>query len=215
MQCGMIHGFQEIVMRSPGRYELSLLHAAASSPALQHPDTSCIVTSHFTALLELLLGTKSLKLCHLSLLVATPDCADQSWHCDGGHVDITQHLPCHVLNVFIPLQDVPTAMGPTEFRPGGHYLSRKLKTMMLAAACRKTLRPPVCPEMDLGDVVIFDYRVLHRGRANHHVSKDRNYLVLTYSQPWFEDILNFPKNKSMYDPAEVDDGEQRSSNHTD
>jgi ectoine hydroxylase-related dioxygenase (phytanoyl-CoA dioxygenase family) len=36
---------------------------------------------------------------------------------------------------------------------------------MMLAACRKTLRRPVAP-IATGDVLIFDYRVLHRGLAN-------------------------------------------------
>ena len=105
-------------------------------------------------------------LCNLSLLVATPGCPTQSWHADGGHTSLTEHNKCHVFNVFVPLVDVPLSMGPTELRPGTHYHTRNLASMMLAARARKTLRPPVTPEMVMGDALMFDYRILHRGRAN-------------------------------------------------
>lgn len=158
-------------------------------------------------------GVTPLKLCHLSLLVATPGTGDQTWHADGGHVRLDAHLPCHCFNVFIPLQDTPHCMGPTEFRPGTHYLTRNLAPMMLAAKCRKTLRSPIWPALKLGDAVLFDYRVLHRGRAylcNDGVggngppspppfaTANRSYLVMTFCQPWFRDVLNFPK-RSMHD----------------
>jgi ectoine hydroxylase-related dioxygenase (phytanoyl-CoA dioxygenase family) len=68
---------------------------------------------------------------------------------------------------------------------------------MLLAKCKKMLRPLEWPEMELGDVLIFDYRILHRGRANN-TGVNRNYLVLTYAESWFEDRLNFPK-RSMYE----------------
>jgi len=105
-------------------------------------------------------------ICNLSLLVATPGCPTQSWHADGGHTSLTKHEPCHVFNVFIPLVDVPLSMGPTELRPGTHYHTRNLTSMMLVAKARKTLRSPVTPELKMGDALIFDYRILHRGRAN-------------------------------------------------
>jgi len=37
---------------------------------------------------------------------------------------------------------------------------------MLLAKARKTLRSPVTPELQMGDALMFDYRILHRGRAN-------------------------------------------------
>ena len=148
-------------------------------------------------------------LCNLSLLVATPGCPTQSWHADGGHVSLTQHKKCHVFNVFVPLVDVPNIMGPTEIRPGTHYHTRNLAPMMLAAKARRTLRQPVVPQLKMGDALIFDYRVLHRGRANmsdeddeeeeecvvgkDHGGRDRPVLVLTFARRWFVDVCNFPK----------------------
>ena len=105
-------------------------------------------------------------ICNLSLLVATPGCPTQSWHADGGHTSLTTHEKCHVFNVFIPLVDVPLTLGPTEIRPGTHFHTRNLAPMMLAAKARKTLRAPVTPQLRRGDALLFDYRILHRGRAN-------------------------------------------------
>ncbi|KAL7542698.1 hypothetical protein ACHAXR_012003, partial [Thalassiosira sp. AJA248-18] len=158
-------------------------------------------------------------LCNLSLVVATPGCPTQSWHADGGHTSLTRHEKCHVFNVFLPLVDVPLVAGPTELRPGTHYYTRNLAPMMLAAKARKTLRPAVAPEMRMGDVLLFDYRILHRGRANMNdeittdvvdtnnndeeiCSKEekggeyvrhRPVLVLTFARRWFVDVCNFPK----------------------
>jgi hypothetical protein len=209
---GAKHGFREIVMRSPGRFELSLLNLDENRfrcvrAAKEHdvdsflvPEIKAIV-SVLEPLLPSLLGRNAmndLKLCHVSLLVAVPGSSDQGWHADGGHVSLSEHLPCHCVNIFIPLHDVPLRMGPTEFRPGGHLLTRNLAPMLLAAKCRKTLRAPVWPALQQQDVVVFDYRVLHRGRANT-TETNRHVLVITYCEPWFEDVLNFPK-RSMLDP---------------
>ena len=105
-------------------------------------------------------------LCNFSLLISTPGSPTQSWHADGGHTSLTTHLPCHVFNVFIPLIDVPLSMGPTEFRPGSHVYTRDLTRMMLLAKIKKRLRKTVVPELKCGEALLFDYRILHRGRAN-------------------------------------------------
>jgi len=105
-------------------------------------------------------------LCNLSLLISTPGSPTQSWHADGGHTSLTTHHPCHVFNVFIPLIDVPLSMGPTELRPGTHVYTRDLARMMLLAKAKKRLREAVVPELRRGDALLFDYRILHRGRAN-------------------------------------------------
>ena len=57
-------------------------------------------------------------------------------------------------------------MGPTELRPGTHVYTRDLARMMLLAKAKKRLREAVVPELRRGDALLFDYRILHRGRAN-------------------------------------------------
>jgi hypothetical protein len=94
--------------------------------------------------------------------------------------------------------------------------------MMLAAKARKSLRPPVCAELKIGDALVFDYRILHRGMANvsdvdvdnddsqheridcnvssrrsNSCGEDRPVLVLTFARRWFKDVCNFPK-RSMF-----------------
>jgi hypothetical protein len=192
---GVKHGFREIVMRSPGRYEISLLYSAA-------PDyLESLKQSLFPIVPGLLEadGWDDVSICNLSLVISTPGSSEQGWHADGGHVNLQKHLPCHVLNVFVPLHDLTLEMGPTELRPGTHYHTRNQAPMMLAAKCRKTLRQPVVPMLAIQDVLIFDYRILHRGLANNS-SQNRSFLVLTVAKPWFKDILNFPK-RSLDDPA--------------
>eukprot|EP00536_Pseudo-nitzschia_multiseries_P014707 jgi/Psemu1/215686/e_gw1.756.26.1 len=216
LQKGVPNGFREIVMRSPGRYELSLHHHRELWDAHRLDKTLAAVIQPLSSLLPRLVGPTctvydDLKLCHLSLLIATPGSSDQSWHADGGHLSLSEHLPCHCFNVFVPLQDTSHELGPTEVRPSSHFLTRNLGPMMLAARCRKTLRAPVWPELAVGDAIVLDYRVLHRGRANRSggsssgssitlPATNRNYLVLSYSEPWFDDVLNFPK-RSLYESS--------------
>ena len=57
-------------------------------------------------------------ICNISIVVAEPGACEQSWHADGGHLSVATHLPCHCLNVFLPLIDITEELGPTELRPG-------------------------------------------------------------------------------------------------
>ena len=139
------------------------------------------------------------RIINVSVVVSTPGAPAQGWHADGGHVDLQQHLPCHCLNVFLPLIPVRRVdLGPTELRPGSHHYTRNLAPMMLAAKARRQLRPTVAPLLELGDALIFDYRLLHRGLAHTAETQHRPILVVTVAQPWFKDILNFP-TRSLYD----------------
>lgn len=183
---GVKNGFKEIVMRHFGRYEMTY---------------SChdlmIDCPRLTNILHTIFNNEQFHMCSISVVTASAGATEQQWHQDGPHVDVASHQPCHCLNVFIPLIDVTSHHGPTEIRPGTHYYTRNLVPMMLAAKARKTLRDPVLPLLEAGDALIFDYRVLHRGRAN--VSDvDRPVLVMTFAKSWFTDVLNFPK-RSMFD----------------
>ena len=123
---GVVGGFKEVVMRSPGRYEMS--YCCDQDPFNRdfirlQPDLLALISS--------LLADRGgaggmgesesdtgMYLCNASIVISTPGSVDQGWHADGGHVDLQRHLPCHCLNIFIPLVDITEEMGPTELRPG-------------------------------------------------------------------------------------------------
>ena len=69
--------------------------------------------------------------------------------------------------------------------------------MYLAAFIGKRLKPTNAPCLNKGSVLLFDYRVLHRGKANISNEK-RPILVFTFAKPWFRDVLNFSK-RSVFD----------------
>jgi hypothetical protein len=214
MAKGVKNGFREIVMRSPGRFEVSLFSILDqhprdhSSTEEDGPPPTSEILSWMAKLIPSLLEEKcwdDCKVCGVSYVTSTPGAQGQSWHADGGHVDLNRHQPCHCLNVFLPLEDVSPDMGPTEFRPGTHYHTRNLAPLLLAAKARKTLRAPTSPLPRAGDALVFDYRVLHRGRANAS-NRNRTFLVFTIAKPWFADVLNFPR-RSLHDSLnpKVDD----------
>jgi ectoine hydroxylase-related dioxygenase (phytanoyl-CoA dioxygenase family) len=53
------------------------------------------------------------------------------------------------------------------------------------------LQPPVAPCLTAGDVLAFDYRILHRGLANTSESV-RAVLCVTVGELFFKDIVNYP-----------------------
>jgi hypothetical protein len=117
--------------------------------------------------------TKGFRLIHFSLLLSTPGSQTQSWHADGGHIHLQSHAPPHCLNVFVPLVDLCPSLGPTELRPKSHYYTRDLTKMVLGAMARKEWETAVMPVLRRGEALLFDYRILHRGRANQsHVVVD-------------------------------------------
>eukprot|EP00522_Entomoneis_paludosa_P008041 CAMPEP_0172450244 /NCGR_PEP_ID=MMETSP1065-20121228/8669_1 /TAXON_ID=265537 /ORGANISM="Amphiprora paludosa, Strain CCMP125" /LENGTH=302 /DNA_ID=CAMNT_0013202023 /DNA_START=150 /DNA_END=1058 /DNA_ORIENTATION=- len=201
---GVKHGFCEVVMRSPGRYEISLLNLQTNGASLETPSLENVYKALEQQKIPSLVSKsswKDVRISNVSLVVSCPGAETQGWHADGGHVNLQQHLPCHCFNVFCALEDVSLELGPTELRPGTQVHTRNLGPMMLAAKCRKTLRAPVTPLLKAGDALVFDYRILHRGLANTTKDRNRYMLVITVSQPWFQDMLNFPK-RSMFASSE-------------
>jgi hypothetical protein len=150
---GIKMGFKEIVQRHPNRYEMPY----------KMDDARFDFVLRSTALRDLVAGILECDdfiVANRSLVVSKPGCTDQAWHSDGPHMSATQHLPCHVLNVFVPLVDITSSNGPTEFRPGSHFYTRgDLAKSMFIAKMKKQLRPLHAPEIKRGSVLLV--RLLH------------------------------------------------------
>eukprot|EP00041_Stephanoeca_diplocostata_P007924 m.113721 g.113721 ORF g.113721 m.113721 type:complete len:177 (+) comp17097_c0_seq1:1293-1823(+) len=132
------------------------------------------------------------------------------WHTDGAHLFDAEtlaetahaagaptdpppspssayvHLPPHALTVFVGLDDVDQAQGWPEFFRGSHQQSVARELEAGAA-----VDPPVSFPVTKQSAIVFDYRIVHRGTANTHATKDRPLLYLVYAKPWFCDQANF------------------------
>ena len=188
---GRQNGFHEIVMRNPGRYEIrwdpEIVGGASIQPLVDQ--LKGIIPSLFN---KEFADMSQLNL-HISLIMATTDSTEQTFHADGEHLDLAQHQPVHCLNVFVPLVDVPDNRGPTEFYPASHFTTRQPSPMKLDTA---QLKPPYAPELKVGDALIFDYRTLHRGKPNLSRT-NRPMLVFSFSEEWFTDVKNWPERSMM------------------
>lgn len=130
-----------------------------------------------------------------SMLIAAPGSQDQQFHFDTKHLNLDEHYPAHIINVFIPLIDIQSEdLGPTELIPESHIQTRLLQNPQTRAQAKARPYPlPVKPFMNVGDVLIFDFRILHRGMGNKSIRNiNRPVLVLAFSIPSFHDTANWP-----------------------
>ena len=123
--------------------------------------------------------------------------SDQMFHRDGQPLYPHAHLPPHAVTVFVPLVDVTEDRGPTEFLPGSHDILREHMYAGLAdGACHL---PSTAPLLDAGSFLMFDYRIIHRGKAhccslsNH----SRPMMYIAFARKWFTDSVNFPMEPSL------------------
>ena len=192
MGIGVKHCFKEIVQRHTNRYEMPY--------KMDLPEFAIVPScGKIMNVVRGVLGEDCVVI-NKSLVVSLPGAETQAWHSDGPHLDLGKDLPCHCLNVFVPLVDVDMMNGPTEMRPGSVSLTRDLKKAYMRAFLTKKLRAVDCPALEKGSVLMFDYRILHRGRANNS-TEPRPVLVYTFAKPFYVDNMNFPHN-SVFDKAE-------------
>ena len=86
----------------------------------------------------------------------------QFWHADG-HEDLS---PNQAVCFFIPLCDLNETTGYTSFWPGSHLYPQ---SDLLAHDLPAKLPPGSMFKgaVNFGDSLIYDYRTIHRGEANH------------------------------------------------
>ena len=146
------------------------------------------------AVLENLLGSKFV-LGSMSLVVSNPGADVQHMHIDHpnlfpelGH---GHYLPPHAVTVLVPLVDIDEEIGGTEVVKGSHLVSSSNVDEMGRQS--RTLQ--------VGDCLMFDYRLYHRGLANR-TDKVRPVLSLVYQRPWFYDSANFHSQEPLQIPIE-------------
>jgi Phytanoyl-CoA dioxygenase (PhyH) len=192
---GREQGYKEIIMHNPGRYEISLSRIGSqvtADPLLEQ------LRAVIPSLLGQDFGNMTGVNLHMSLIMATSNAAEESWHVDGEHLDMAEHQRVHCLNVFVPLVDVTDRRGPIEVYPASHKVTRQESPMKIDT---KALKAPFAPTLKVGDILVVDNRLLHREKPN--LSKvHRPMLVLSFSHVWFKDAKNWPK-RSIYDVKEV------------
>jgi len=127
-------------------------------------------------------------LIHKGCFMSLPGAGSQVYHQDGVHLTTQTQRPCHAINVFVPLVDLQSRNGPTEFVLGSHVLGHD-------GYDRDFLETP---KPTAGTPVIFDYRLGHRGLANSSTSC-RPIVYCTYARASdgkeFRDSVNFSRKR--------------------
>jgi hypothetical protein len=131
------------------------------------------------AIARRVLGESSWEAATAGCVISRPGAGPQLYHADGMDA---------YFNAFVPLVDVPTALGPTEFALRSHADEH-------AVAYAPTLegddRYEKCaPELRRGDVVLFSYATLHRGLPNTGDAA-RPVFYVTVAPPGAVDAINF------------------------
>jgi hypothetical protein len=131
--------YQEVASRCLGR--LDIRHRM-DQPPFNAPDV--VANPLLMPLIHALLGPQA-KLVHAGLILSSPESADQPWHQDGaalfdGFPSVVGDLPLYALNVFVPLEPVTEALGPTGFWVGSHKESacRQIMTKLQAGKDQST-----------------------------------------------------------------------------
>ena len=120
---------------------------------------------------------------------------DQHFHPDGTARGL--------VNVFVPLIDVGALNGATELRPGSHVWEQT--PWGPAQRWDERTTQPVAPALHAGELLLFDYRVLHRGRANASGAA-RPVAYVLFARPGVRDDHNFAQEYEVLLPRSASEG---------
>ena len=150
--------FAEAVHRSRLRYDMPL-DLRRTPPSAPWEDLSRAVAGWATPVLAAA-GVERLEHAVEGLLTSLPGAEAQRWHSDGE---------CG-FNVICPLVDVGAHRTGTEFWPASHTdpaAAERAKALLAAGRADAPEGQRVeQPRLAAGDVLLYDYRAVHRGPAN-------------------------------------------------
>jgi len=195
--------------RHDGRIDVSM--PTATTDKLATKDAVMGSQDVVKLLAEVLGGDAQLKSLHAVVALPRQDgSGDQHWHRDTPHLfpgwDGTKEvadgdndesswgqggplLPPYALNVFIPLVDVSSDMGPTEFTLRSHAWGAQAPGLPQAPH-NEGMEDDVLMALASGSIVIADYRTVHRGRKNRS-KKSRPIAMFIYGRSWWRDAVNY------------------------
>eukprot|EP00316_Scyphosphaera_apsteinii_P002117 CAMPEP_0119301188 /NCGR_PEP_ID=MMETSP1333-20130426/3003_1 /TAXON_ID=418940 /ORGANISM="Scyphosphaera apsteinii, Strain RCC1455" /LENGTH=288 /DNA_ID=CAMNT_0007303191 /DNA_START=170 /DNA_END=1033 /DNA_ORIENTATION=+ len=112
-------------------------------------------------------------------VISLPGAPDQHFHPDGTARGL--------VNVFVPLLSICALLGPTELQPGSHVWRQST----LGPEPRNAAQP-ISPLLQRGELLLFDYRTMHRGRANMTMQPRPIAYVVYSMRLGIRDSHNFP-----------------------
>lgn len=124
-------------------------------------------------------------------LVNKPGSTTQAWHRDGPDEGY--------INAFVPLVDLDESLGPTSILPLSHVMPNNIRlnnndnNTDNSSSNDDTPLLPIIPTLKKGQILLFDYRTLHKGLGNTNaegISRTLAYVV--YTRGSITDVHNFP-----------------------
>jgi len=200
---GSAAGFDEVVQRSPGRWDIPI------SPSEFGVNERALP---WWPLITAVLGEDA-EHSFSGVVYSDPGSPAQHWHIDSPHVS-SDHLPPHALNVMVALHDTPLAMGPTQLAKGSHRLTNHLQNPALVsdelvyqhettapehlvANIQESVPEAVSSALTAGSCLIFDDRILHRGLGNASDSR-RSMVYFSCRQAGYAENTHFEAQRSVY-----------------
>lgn len=200
---GSAAGFDEIVQRSPGRWDIPISPEQFGVNDRDLP---------WWPLVEAALGPAA-EHSFSGVVYSDPGMPAQEWHIDSPH-EAAEHLPPHAVNVLVALHDVSMEMGPTEFAGGSHKLTNHLRNSKLVrdelVYQHETTSPAMLVEgtdmpvpnssvsaMPAGTWVLFDDRLMHRGLANRSATT-RYVAYFSYRKSGYAGNTHFEARRSVF-----------------
>jgi ectoine hydroxylase-related dioxygenase (phytanoyl-CoA dioxygenase family) len=123
------------------------------------------------------------------MFLAMPFAERQVYHQDGLHLTTQYQRDVHAVNVFVPVVDLSSELGPTQFCLGSHLLGNELFDEKFSET----------PIVKAGTPIIFDYRLGHRGLGNASDRSCRPIVYCTYARAAdgkeFKDTVNFSRKR--------------------
>jgi hypothetical protein len=201
---GSAAGYDEIVQRSPSRWDLPI------SPQEFGVDDRDLP---WWPLVKATLGPDA-EHSFSGVVYSDPGSPAQEWHMDSPH-ESDRHLPPHAVNVLVALHDISMEMGPTEFARGSHTLTNHLKNTslvrdeliyqhattspaMLVDGTDRPVPESSVDEMPTGTWVLFDDRLMHRGLANQ-TDVTRYMAYFSYRKSGYAGNTHFEAQRSVFD----------------
>ncbi len=200
---GSAAGYEEIVQRSPGRWDVPITPQQFGVDERELPWSTLIAAG---------LGDDA-EHSFSGVVFSDPGSPAQCWHTDSPHL-AAEHLPAHALNVLVALHDITVEMGPTEFALGSHFLTNHLSNQSLVRdeliyqhadtspeklvkGTDNQLPESFVTELAAGSCLIFDDRIMHRGLANRSNSA-RHVAYFSYRKKGYSENTHFESRQSVF-----------------
>ncbi len=171
--------FSDVASRSPGRFDVKALPKAFQAESI-------LKNQYWIGVVEAMLG-KNYKVAFSGIVESLPGSVNQQWHRDGNHLydDVLIKDP-YALTCFIPLAGINEAngLGSPQFLPESHHI---LAENNIDLGSNKIVQ---FKDFPIGDALLFDYRLVHRGVENVSTSR-RPLMYIVYAKSFWTDHVNF------------------------